>query len=333
MNILVIGRGVAALGFLEQLMTSEAFSRSSTIVNWVSAPAQYPSCSLHSTALVALHGIQKNVSPLGDLLNKGFHTTQNFFEERRPDGVTKLTRYHVDSLANLERRFSHLTEIKNNYFYDYELGLSALEQAYSVHPPRFLAWWVDEIIKYSKQAQGSLVRVEDLVTSIDARSASGVKGDYEFDFCVDGSGALGLKLDLRSEGSLVQGHYFIFNDVVFDSEKFPESFVLTHKGANFIYQKEFGAVVFGGTNEEDEVFCPKSHDLEDELEAFLKVYPFLSFTGKRKVMSGPRHKGLRRMPKIIREGNTFHLTGYYKNGFSICHDFAREVMNEILKSS
>ncbi len=326
MKILVIGRGVAALGFLDKLVRSDLFAQDHIELTWVSAGEGYPSCSLNSTALVALQGIKQGLSPLGDLLNKSYFTARDFLEAERPNGVYKVERYHKSPVEKLNHRFGHLFNVQEHNLFKWPINDCVKESAYIIHPSDFLSWWQELI---TKSFNSNSKYVNDLITELGPQVATGVKGKYPFDLCIDASGSLGLKLGLKKSGTEALGHYLVFNNVFFDDKEINKSFVLTTGGQNFIYQHEYRSVVFGGTDEKDEVHCPKSSALNLALKETLEDFAFLKFRGEKKVVSGSRHRAPRRMPQVIKEGRVIHIMGLYKNGYTVGHEFGEQVLCDV----
>jgi hypothetical protein len=329
LKIVVVGRGVAALGFLEQLvslgLTSGDKARG-VEVSWIGASpidSSFPTCSVNSTALVGLHGIQCGLSPLGDLLHNSFFQTEEFIKNHKPDGVTAMKRLHVDRKEKLEDRFSHNREIVNQTFFAKEMGLGVFEQAYSFEPVSFMNWWSDRLFHFG------LSPVDEFVTAIEDDRVIGLKEDYPFDLCINATGALGLKLGFGSPGTLVPGQYLVFNDVCFQDCAINDSFVVSNAGFNLIYNKQKSTLVYGGTDEKDELLCPKVSVLRKSLDQLLTRFPQFNFTGDCQVKVGARQKAPKRMPQIIEQGNIFHICGLYKNGYTLCHALGQQLAQRI----
>lgn len=313
MKVAVLGRGLAALGVIEALSKIKAVPE----VHWIGPSFQdkgWPNCSRNSTAVVALQGIKKGISPLGDDLVDAFCATQNFIHEHTPKGVQKVTRYHFGD-AKLKERFGYLEQFKmlEGSF------TGVVEEAFLFEPLTFISWWHQRLFD-----QNNIKETSDFITEITPQKLVGLAGEYSYDLLFDcrGSMASSEKNPMVKEAP---GHYFLWRADDLDGllDLFKESVVLTVDGHNLNIDKENGAVILGGSTEKTGLYAPAISQLEEQLKAFIDVLPQLrplSKINEAKLLTGIRPKGAKRRPlvKKVQENHIF-LNGFYKNGYSLCH--------------
>lgn len=337
MKLVVVGRGLAAMGLLWNMIKEK---KKVDEIYWIGPfldPKTHPPahfCSLNTTALVALQGIKKDLSALGDSLYEAFFLTREFIEEYTPAGVQKVDRFHLVSPGEdnkIRRRFGALQapasitssnfRPKSEFFH---------EEAYIFEPQTFLSWWQDTIL-----SQLNITLVDDLVTTLDDHRISTLKGEtYCFDRLALCTGALESDLNLSQLHKIPKvavGHYFHFSDITFVHEGPRESLVLTWKGHNFIYNQSLRTLVWGGSTYSDGITAKREKDLKDDLEDFISVYPELKFTGKKSIRTGVRSKGPKRAPilKWDDQRDILILNGLYKNGWSLSHLIGKKAILEI----
>jgi len=297
-------------------------------------------CSLNTTALIALQGIKEGLSPLGDLLFSSFYTTRDFIEKNQPHGVSKVVRLHLsrdeEDLDKIKNRFG---SIENNLsLNDLPLGPGIEEEAYSVDPARFLNWFEKEITTLLPQ----LIKINDWAVDLDTskKELSTLSGqNISYDSLVLCTGALGsdftyLNEHLPKKFKKSMGHFLHWENIHFEDESFcPEdSFVLTWGGHNLIYRREMKTMIWGGSTYSDDISAPRSKELSTSLTELLTHHPCLKFTGDQSVRSGVRSKASRRMPiiNLSADGCILSLNGFYKNGWTLCHELGRKGAELIL---
>ena len=74
----IVGGGVSSLVFLDSFLEKVPIDHE---VIHIKSESMAASCSLKSTAICCLQGIQKGVGPLGDLLVKSYSLASLFFEK------------------------------------------------------------------------------------------------------------------------------------------------------------------------------------------------------------------------------------------------------------
>ena len=95
-NLVVIGRGLAGHGVISSYLDKKHSQIPSVL--WIGKdPLKKANlgCSVNSTAMLARQGIERGISPLGDLLLDSYERAISFVEVNKPDGVVKAARYHI----------------------------------------------------------------------------------------------------------------------------------------------------------------------------------------------------------------------------------------------
>lgn len=339
MKVVVVGKGLAGHGIIEAL-NKKSYSSSIECL-WLGPEMtskkgkEWMPCSLNTTSLVALQGIEKNVSPLGDLLYESFFSTKNFLKKERPEGVQETDRFHLaldpKDEAKMKERHGSLENLtfKNKTF----VGVS--ERAFLFEPTRFFSWWNQKI---SDESRMSLERREDLVLSLDLEKkiVTTEKGIISFDKLILATGALGLDLVLKEDstkGKKVVGHYFKKR---IDSSLFGEkSFVVTLNGHNLIYNHHEKTIILGGTNQGSGPLAMELSELKKQRDSFLSLFPEweCELRFKREFLfTGVRYKAPKRMPFWrTYNPNIGEINGFYKNGWSLCHHLPEKLINELFE--
>ncbi len=340
MKLVVLGRGLAAMGLLWNVAKS---AKGPDEIYWIghcaidSADKDSHLCSYYSTALVARQGIEKGISPLGDLLYSSYFDTLSFVKEFSPPGVCSLRRFHLnygdDALAKIEARFGSTESLDFNGVH---LEEGHEEQALSFNPQIFLSWFEKEILGALSQRQIKTHLIEDLVTDVaDDRIHTLQNGEFYFDKFANCSGAFACDFPLIKENLMkghkipkkAVGHYLYWDGVEFEDVNIgDESFALTWKGHNLIYRSNDESLVWGGSTYNDAINAPRIKDLEQGLNELLSHFPKFKFKGNKELRTGMRSKGVKRKPiiKLSDDGKHLSLNGYYKNGWSLCHRLGKE---------
>lgn len=317
MKVLVIGRGVSALALVDKLSQDLSLS-----VQWVGPDplSSFNNCSIHSTALVARQGIEKGISPLGDLLYDSFFKALDFFKIHNPDGVQKVVREHFDrGEEKIKRRFGAGVEKTGGYY-------SIKEEAFILYPPVFLKWWERRLLKNSQ-----IHLAEDLISAIDSGVAQGLQDQYTFDFCFDCRG-FGIKdhQSFKENFKVVPGHY-----LEWEKDLGEISWVKTCDGHNLIYHHALKKLILGGSSEKSEVMSPTLDQLKEQIKAFVNLDPTLLdvlHLEDALIKTGMRTKASKRMPfQKLLGANQLILGGFYKNGYTLCFSSAEEALLEFRK--
>ena len=314
------------MGVIESLLKKEDV----TAVEWVGPSIEdcgWGNCSRNSTAVVALHGIKRGVSSLGDDLVEAYENTVKFIEEHNPNGVRKFERFHLcdvlsdgpktESYQKLSQRFGNVQELE--VMGKFHFGVR--EEAYVFNPLLFMNWWSDRLLENSKVSS-----VEDYIVSIDAEAskAFGLKENYQFQKIYDCRGA-SIKDAGFEKVKKTPGNY-----LTWEIPQLSEDIVLTVNGHNLILDSERKVAILGGTNEANEIEAPAIGKLEVQRDSFTRLIPELEVVldiEKANLSVGVRPKGPKRQPFITEVSkNHIVVNGFYKNGYSLCHLFGKRAV-------
>ena len=91
-------------------------------------------------------------------------------------------------------------------------------------------------------------------------------------------------------------------------------------------------MIWGGSTYSDDISAPRSKELSTSLAELITHHPRLKFIGDQSVRSGVRSKASRRMPiiNLSADGSILSLNGFYKNGWTLCHELGRKGADLIL---
>ena len=331
MKLVVVGGGLAAMGLLWNVAKKQKTQKKFDKITWIASEdiSSYERspyyCSEFSTALIALQGIQKGVSPLGDLLVDAYFETLDFIETEAPEGVVSLKRFHLDHgedcLKKFARRFSKINEAMN--FNHIHLGNGVEEHGHSFNPKVFLSWFKKRIL-----TDFEIEFRNHIVTDYD-ESFVYLHGEEKVPFdklalCLGAAGTdfKSLNKDVSRNYIKAVGHYLAWSDVSFHHNGLgKESFTLTWKGHNLIYRHTDKSMVWGGSTYGDGITAPRNFDLKEDLRKLLATFPDFSFQGMLTTLSGVRSKPSKRAPIIdlSSDKRILSLNGFYKNGWTLCH--------------
>ncbi len=339
MKLVVVGRGLASMGLLWNVAKKQ--NNNDLEVVWIGTQGITSNdldphyCSHFSTALIALQGIKKGVSELGDLLFDSYFTTLEFIKEYNPPGVEKLDRFHLDHggdcISKFKKRFGSVDEQLS--YQALELGPGVWEEAYSFNPKIFLSWFEKDIVaRLSK-----LEIIEDSLTHYDEEKLYLIGKEITYDqvfFCTGAMGAdlKSLTKDLNKNLKKAVGHYIAWEDVVFENQRLnQQSFVLTYKGHNLIYRHLDKSIVWGGSTYNDDITAPRIKDLELDLEELLTTFRDFKFQGQKSIQTGVRAKASKREPifQLHSPENCHFINGFYKNGWTLCHELGQRAVYQL----
>lgn len=284
-------------------------------------------CSLHSTATVALRGITKGHSDLGDTLVESFERFQKHVLEDGPEGVFPIRQFSAVSSTD-EKFKNRFPESKlSNGFLDFKLKKEMLlndEESYLIDPTIYLDWLLKSakiqyefkstLVKHTQNVDGKI-----LITDTD-------NFEEAFDKVIYTTGAYQKSFNPDLKTKVVQGSFFSLPVDLGD-----ESFSLTLDGANFVYQAHKKTVLIGSTSLECTHSLPPEKDLLEiykKLEESLALkLPEIDFS---LVKVGLREKAPKRSPYLIKKDQEYFLGGYYKNGFSLALYMAERLITSSL---
>ena len=352
----IIGGGISTYVFLDSFL--EKVPKGHRIIH-LKGEEMAPSCSLNSTAICCLQGTQKDVSPLGDLLVESYSLASSFFEAEKPDGVVKGKQYNQcelggkNSVLEYERRFKKVDDLKllGPFANPITPQKGKVWDAYFIDPPVYLKWFSKRIKKKAKDRGISFLELYDFVTGITNDSKEGIllethsEAFFKADQLILATGAysklmkdfLPKQYQVLEKAKVVSGSYLVFDDI--DSDiKGDESFCITYKGHNFIYQHWKKRFLIGGTtdsNDEGALKAPQVVKLKEmynvgKEELKLPLPPF----EKAVKLVGLRQKGVKRMPfwgPLGKEGDKIHgIFSLYKNGYTFSFKAASDLCSQII---
>lgn len=317
-DLIIIGNGLAAWGVLNAI----AEKKPDLKILHLSADRQLPPCALNSTATVSQSGIQLGVSPLGDLLYESFRMTKGFIEKWNCPAITTTKHYHLGDIEKLKTRFGEVSLIEDPVLKNSLQG--AVETSYLFEPKKFQTWFFKNIVSKIKNYQF----VEDLVLSFsedDQVSVQGQKNSYVTKKAILCTGAFDRK---KFGGKLVTGHYLSWQNIDYD-----DSFLISHRGDNLIYNKGERTLMMGGTSNKDEVSL---YDFQQMEEMYLEINQILKEElpplREGTLEYGHRQKGKKRMPTLAkREGcrNLYFLNSLYKNGYTVAWKLGSDFIEQL----
>ncbi len=329
------------MGLLEALIENSSVDLSQFCVDWIGPAISdngWSNCSRNSTAVVALHGIKRGVSPLGDDLVDAFDMAYSFYEKNKPPGVSILSRFHLTGLnkEKLFQRFGHLEEfeIMGKRFE----GVS--EKALVYEPLTFMNWWQERLLSKAKERGLKIHLHQDMVTALKVGSGlevyclgKSLQGQ-NVDKIVDcrGSGVNELA-SAQVKIKRAPGHYWLWQGREIKEDLGEDPWIYTLNGHNLIYDAKRASLILGGSTEIEGV-CAKSFiGLNEQREAFLELFGEGSSIGKvliphkAQVFTGVRPKGQKRRPLLLKNENHIVINGFYKNGYSLCYLYGKRALD------
>jgi hypothetical protein len=273
----------------------------------------YPSCTLSSTATVALRGTKKGLSPLGDQLVDAFHEVEKFMKETSPHGAYEgiLTTFNHPMSPNFEKiskRYHNHAQNKETHGY-----ISFKEKTFLFSSFQFTAWLYKNLFSHVNF-------IQETITSIDKRTLISLEGkNYSTDLIVIAAGAYNSLLteDDRVKKSVpVAGSYLEFSSDLGD-----DSFCHTYNELNYVYLAHEKKILFGSVSQEGFWLSPDLKSLKVRYQEWQDTHltrlpPFEEAT----VKIGIREKGRKREPFVFslnKDKNQWIIGGMYKNGYSL----------------
>lgn len=290
-------------------------------------------CTLNSTATVALRGISKGHSQLGDLLVEGFDYFSKHVLEDRPSGVEQIFQHNVATIFSeqFHKRFPK-ADVSTNFLK--QPCWSFQEEAFLVDPRSYLDWLFNMV---SVNRTFEFEQINEFVVEVTqgdkVRLKTSSEEDYFFDRVIFAGGSYNrfwknLMPDSKLKTSQpVQGCYFEFNNIDWNLN----SFSLTIDGDNVVWNKFFQRLFVGSTTDQKGHLIPFKHELVSILNRLKEksnlLFPDAS-SGIIKV--GLREKAQKREPYFLRKNNLFFLGGFYKNAFILSLLMSNKVVPEII---
>ncbi len=312
--LVVIGEGVAATAFLYALMQNGKVDQFSSIIQ-VASDALAPATSFRSTALAALRGTRRGLSPLGDEIVSMWHYTHPLLKEQAWSGVTAVKLHSWVYSDKAERRYGHLPQISRSYFA-------------SKRPPRSIheedAWIIDPATLLASVPRPSLQKRQQLVTSLKPEGDQwqvGLLGGETLlaDKVVLATGAWSqwshelLADSPLAEMKSVQGSYYQWGEVDFGAK----SFALGVEGVVCVYHADRRRLLLGATSVNgDDSFIPAKPELAAMARDFSQRVEITLPSAEPQILTGIRAqtKGRRPWTGELRK-NLYAIGGLYKTGW------------------
>lgn len=311
-KIAIIGAGIAGRSVAYYLRKKKPFLD----IDIFDGKNYFPPTSLSSTGIVTSHGVQKGITPLGDLLWDSFEFFCKFYHEAKPRGVYLGKHFHLIHPREKEkcRRYAHLTPSsfghKNSYT-QYQ------EDCFCIEPSEFLNWLypdqhiVSELVFDLKQEEKKVI-----LTFSQGRQAY----DWVWD-CRNWTN------HRQRELKPVQGAYIEFDWLNPWSEF--QSFGV--EGFNLILKGPQKKGLFGSVNENADYFLFDQNLLYQKFEEVSSLLGFSLEMGGHRFKVGIRTKGKKRMPQLLQQGRVVSLNALYKNGWSFGPYLALASVNNFLE--
>ncbi|MCP4913245.1 MAG: FAD-binding oxidoreductase [Oligoflexia bacterium] len=325
---IIIGSGISGLCCALEL-TERSLELGERAEIAIISSSQLIPCSLRTTSSVALQGIQKGLSALGDLLFNSYKTFTKSYDFYQFKSIEKVKRLHFSYDENSKEKLKNRHGRIDSFNFNSKNYEGVCEDGYVISPEHFHL----ELIDLLKER--GVTFIDDLVVGLDKNEKliTGKAGLYQYNKLVLASGAYTILLpvlkskkdDLRRvKGSEVPGHYYEWDF------QYPSSFILTIDGHNLCYRHFDKKLVLGGSTEKDRVSLLREDQLKKMYEGFGQ-YLDLPSIDQAKKLTGLRQKGVKRTPYIGEiETDIFALTSLYKNGFSVSFEGAKILADKIL---
>jgi len=324
-DLAIVGDGVAAhsiLFYLSQLQGTQKIIQ-------ISHNKIAPACSLRGSAVVSSHGIEKGVSPLGDKLYSAYLFFEKFLLENTPDGVESAKRLHFDKKEQrLKRRFGFFEHkdhklLKEKMFWNEE-------KSFLVQPEVFLDW-------FSKNTKKPTRKVTDLIVDFSEKNElvtlKGLGAEIHAKKVIFATGAFS-KLYQEDEAEVLKTKMVAGQYLKSSCDLGPNPFVLTFpKFGNLIYRAKEKELLIGSSSLPEAIQGIDGNKLVELYDFFKKVVDFkIPSISKFEILTGMRHKGVKRQPFSGKLQNYKHVYGLfclYKNGWTLGPYLASQLVNEL----
>jgi len=318
----VVGDGIAARCLLWHIASDEEYCKSKKILH-IASDDFYPACTKRTTSVVSYGSHQKGISELGDLLVDSLEAFDQFISINSPDGITLSSQFYL-----FPKSEEKIEQFKSRYndFSIFEGNQCAVGPCAIINSKELNEWFkkgFSEKFKHYTNLEDIVVNLDKLSSSLNTRE----NGTILFRKAIVCTGAYTSLLHqdrILADGKAVSGSYFEWRDIELNRD----SFVLSQGHFNIIYRAHEKLMLFGGTSFDGMVFDHYKKELRDNYLAMSSYLPGLDLPDiqQAKVLTGIRHKGKKRMPQFINEGNILFFNGLYKNGFSFPFFFAKKLL-------
>jgi hypothetical protein len=325
----IIGDGVAARALLFYLYKN-GLDKKLKIIQ-IHSPETAPPCSLNTTGVNCLRGIERGISPLGDLIMDSYEYFEDFVTENKPDGIEKFEHFQIWDEASEKhkqnsRRFSGFQKVSqvNDITFNKEYCSKKLD-AYLIYPETILQWLGKEF--KHQVIKDHVIEVNEKVV---CRNSA-----YEFDFVVVAANAFSKLMNVQDEGLLEKSKPIIGSYYEFKKKLDMPSFSISLGECNLIYRAQTSELVLGATTlDRGFQFTPDMIELGKVYNKAASIFgDLIPPEQDAKVKTGIRHKGRKRMPFWGKVNNTtWCIHSLYKNGWIYPFKAGSEVTQMIVDS-
>lgn len=316
MNVLVVGNGVAAAGFLYNA------AKLNLNCDHISSPSNAPVCSWNSTAVAALRGTQSGLSKLGDELVQGWEEANEVYKHLNCAAAERSTHTTAvfDDTKNL-KRFSHLPVSVSSLEFKLSPQLVVKEECWIIRPHHFLERW--------KPREAMVVGLSSLGDGWKVKFLGGEEKVYDHVVLATGFWLTWMKgLFPMPEMRAVQGSYYQWQNCDWGKE----SFSLSIDSNNLIYHGKEKNLLLGATSVKDITGqVPDMKDLQIRWEQVSeRIKKDLPSIQSAQILTGIRSVTRDRTPFSLNPQKGLHLIGgLYKNGWVMSWRLGRQTAERI----
>ncbi len=329
-TLAIIGGGIVGRSLLYTLAKEQ--KRFEKVTLFSSDNITLP-CSLNSTAVAALRGTVKGLSPLGDQIFEGHALLREHVEQDRPQGVERIRQFSAASekLESFLKR--HPAARLTRRFFTEETYMDE-EEAFLFDPRSYLQWLLE---RAQTSGQYELEVLQDMVIDIQETERVSIHTlsgrNLSFDRLVVAGGSYnGFWKPLASDSKLktsrpVPGSYLEYSDILWQED----SFSLSVNGHNIIWNKPYQRLLIGSTTTDDFHYLPRITDLKhihSELTRLTTIN--LPAFESADVKTGLREKAQKREPYVVMKGKVSFIGGMYKSAFGLSLAISRNLTHQLL---
>lgn len=325
-TLAIIGGGIAGRSLLYTLAKKK--KNFSSIVLFDS-DSFARTCSLRSTAIVAMRGVTVGHSDLGDLLVAAFKTFSEHINLDRPQGVFPITQYSgaTSKLDQFQKRYPAGSEGTDFPTFALKKPIyMAAEPGFLIDTQMYLKWLTDQTAQLPLSLKNEFVTaVNENEAGVEVKTQTGET--TTFDKVIFAGGIYNRFWNPKKAGRPVHGSYLEFSNINLGRE----SFSLTLEGDNFVYHGHTQKLLLGSSSRADAHELPVMQDLvgiHDRLSKLLDVS--LPPIESARILTGIREKSSKRSPYSSVEGRTAWIGGFYKNGYSLGLHMSLDLTDQFL---
>jgi len=325
-TLAIIGGGIAGRSLLYTLAKKK--KNFSSIVLFDS-DSFARTCSLRSTAIVAMRGVTPGHSDLGDLLVAAFKTFSEHIHLDRPLGVFPITQYSgaTTKLDQFQKRYPAGSEGKDFPVFALKNPMyMAAEPGYLIDTQMYLQWLIEQTAQLPLSIKNEFVTaVNENEVGVEIKTQSGEIAT--FDKVIFAGGVYNRFWNPKKAGKAVHGSYLEFSNINLGSE----SFSLTLEGDNFVYHGHTKKLLLGSSSRADAHELPVMQDL---FGLYSRLSNLLDATlppmESARILTGIREKSSKRAPYSSVEGKSAWIGGFYKNGYSLGLHMSLDLTDQFL---